>query len=743
MTTKTLLSTPTHITDRYFFRSHSNDKNPSSKKLKTTQSSSSPTKHYQVHSPKLYPNVYKFPSSSNVTTGKNNKRSQSSDSNRYYFSLDSTSSNLHPFVTDTPYSFSRNVDYHHHSPTRMDTTTSTNGSSSLLKTSKSPTVRFDPISTRPPLKQNIESLKTSVDRLVSSVNKKYPHQPSSSSAAATTTNSMSYDYISQYYGQHSIPSNFNTNRTHTNIMKTVNQSLLDHTYHHDRTRLKKFDHFVRYYLRLYEQQILQHELNYNLIRCFSSSYLHDLRQEHNRENHLRSRQQSYTYEDIQDLSNPSQFEAYRLKTSIQREKTFEQFSSISSSSDYSPIMVQSSTEKPDGDLFYQIMRERFRQVDASIAGRISKASHELDSDVDIKSSSSFWSDDDHIDETISPSKTPNRSRKITRYISTVNRSLLDNPSDLIADFYLSQLNRNMQESVRRIESIARDKAHRYYSRVFIPSNLHRSLSAEHLYRVRKEHLRYNQTFNQSTSFTAEDVADIYKRFVLENYKRKIAIELERRRRSRQDNIYLVSPSKIVQTKEVIMGRARRTLANDGTSEVIQHISSLSPPLIYSTNKKQLKITSDAPDLSERSQQHSQDMIIADHRPLTKIYTKLPLTNQVQVCRAQRIHSDTDQLSMVHIEPSVTLQSPPIEQPQHMTLLITVDQHISRKEEHIPINDSVRTMDVSLPSNNKATEIPGDSGISLNITAHITDQPLVLNVSEMHQTEVKEKQHIFI
>ena len=161
------------------------------------------------------------------------------------------------------------------------------------------------------------------------------------------------------------------------------------------------------------------------------------------------------------------------------------------------------------------------------------------------------------------------------------------------------------------------------------------------------------------------------------------------------------------------------------------------------NKKQLKITSDAPDLSERSQQHSQDMIIADHRPLTKIYTKLPLTNQVQVCRAQRIHSDTDQLSMVHIEPSVTLQSPPIEQPQHMTLLITVDQHISRKEEHIPINDSVRTMDVSLPSNNKATEIPGDSGISLNITAHITDQPLVLNVSEMHQTEVKEKQHIFI
>jgi hypothetical protein len=129
-------------------------------------------------------------------------------------------------------------------------------------------------------------------------------------------------------------------------------------------------------------------------------------------------------------------------------------------------------------------------------------------------------------------------RQISRYLSTVNRSLLDRPSDLITDFYISQLNRNMQDSVRHVETLARDKAlsRHHHNREFIDDINHklgRSLSAEHLYEVRKEHLRYKQPFTIPTSFTAEDVADIYKPFALENYKRKIAIELERRRRARQ------------------------------------------------------------------------------------------------------------------------------------------------------------------------------------------------------------------
>ncbi|CAF4107688.1 unnamed protein product, partial [Didymodactylos carnosus] len=42
----------------------------------------------------------------------------------------------------------------------------------------------------------------------------------------------------------------------------------------------------------------------------------------------------------------------------------------------------------------------------------------------------------------------------------------------------------------------------------------RSLSAEHLYQVRREHLRYRQPFTTPVSFTAEDVSDIYKPFQL-------------------------------------------------------------------------------------------------------------------------------------------------------------------------------------------------------------------------------------
>jgi hypothetical protein len=228
-----------------------------------------------------------------------------------------------------------------------------------------------------------------------------------------------------------------------------------------------------------------------------------------------------------------------------------------------PINLRSSyvSPGPSLDLFYEIMQERFRGVDASIAGQVAKASKDPkpkarhqpttvsptkhidnDSDVDIKSNSLIWSSDDEPEPTIDPNprKTIPHQKQLSRYLSTVNRSLLDRPSDLIADFYISQLNRSMQESVQQVETIARDKAlmRQDRNREFIEtsSRLGRSLSAEHLYQVRKEHLRYKQPFTTPTSFTVEDVADIYKPFVLENYKRKIAIELERRRRERQGQL---------------------------------------------------------------------------------------------------------------------------------------------------------------------------------------------------------------
>lgn len=216
---------------------------------------------------------------------------------------------------------------------------------------------------------------------------------------------------------------------------------------------------------------------------------------------------------------------------------------------------------PNLDIFFEIMQDRFRGVDASIAGQVSTASKyqknqarqpattsqmkptDHDSDIDIRSNSSLWSDEDDEQQITDDNqrKTIPNQKQLSRYLSSVNRSLLDRPSDVVADFYISQLNRSMKESVRHVENIARDKAlvRQVRNREFIEeptTKLGRSLSAEHLYQVRKEHLRYKHAVTTPTSFTVEDVADIYKPFALENYKRKIAIEVERRRRERQGQL---------------------------------------------------------------------------------------------------------------------------------------------------------------------------------------------------------------
>ncbi|CAF5216326.1 unnamed protein product, partial [Rotaria magnacalcarata] len=100
------------------------------------------------------------------------------------------------------------------------------------------------------------------------------------------------------------------------------------------------------------------------------------------------------------------------------------------------------------------MQESFVGIDASIAGQVARAtqfkrekSHQnskktcnTDTDLDIQTFSSLWSDDDddeqlanhfYIDKT-AQRKNNSHHRKLSRYLSTVNRSLLDRPGDLIA-----------------------------------------------------------------------------------------------------------------------------------------------------------------------------------------------------------------------------------------------------------------------------------------------------------------------
>ncbi|CAF3589734.1 unnamed protein product [Rotaria socialis] len=161
-----------------------------------------------------------------------------------------------------------------------------------------------------------------------------------------------------------------------------------------------------------------------------------------------------------------------------------------SSSNFSPLMVASFNENLDTQSTgFETDRKSYTSlekienspdsfkkdagIDASIAGHLARAtqfkrekSHQnsknisnTDIDLDIQTFSSLWSDDDdeqlvnhfYIDNT-AQRKSNSHHRKLSRYLSTVNRSLLDRPGDLIADFYFSQLNRNMQENVRHVES---------------------------------------------------------------------------------------------------------------------------------------------------------------------------------------------------------------------------------------------------------------------------------------------------
>ncbi|CAF4404984.1 unnamed protein product [Rotaria socialis] len=881
MSTKTLLPSSSHINDRYYFCSpstmnkkskHKSDTTPPSlrKRYKFSSVNGDQYRNKNIYKfpanqsePRSYStdcNRYYFPLDNSIKPSRKtlpHARSRSGLEQRSVTFMEGTST----YLCDTPYTFSKTsdtlkypstastlvrsevaspyqfnrskkivdgfTDSSLHSvslgpefrkPRRLDTVTSTNGSLSKIKrsrTDKTPSVRFESIPPPPPSylnearvllsekrrNQSPESFEKSVDRLVLSVNQKYRQQQQQQPMKLLSSNSSSLNYISQYYAKEDKPfsddsleigdeqkrlhSSFNTNRTHTQIIKNLNKSLIDRNYQIDKNRLIYFEQNVRRYLRSYENQTLQRELNYDLIRCFSTSYLDDLKRDGARHAHTRNQMRSYTYEDIQDIHVPSILEAYKMKATIGREKqhriqqssmTTGQLSPVSSSG-FSPLMVASfnenidtqstgfetdrksytsisqplTTARPDVDLFYKIMQESFVGIDASIAGHVARAtqckrekSHQnskktsnTDTDLDIQTFSSLWSDDDdeqladhfYIDKT-AQRKGSSHHRKLSRYLSTVNRSLLDRPGDLIADFYLSQLNRNMQESVRHVESIAQAKARKQGFIFDRSKTIERSLSAEHLYQVRKEHIRYKQSFKTPTSFTTEDVSDIYKPFVLENYKRKIAIELERRRRARQEQLTIdicslpmcnseidlstnviksthppiidfdrpsplrhdflvVSPSNIIQTKEIIMGRARRTIIDDGSTDVVQHVGIIAPPQIYSIltssaskvnnlNEVPILTTVDPPDFADRKKrprqqdqsdglidsvlQTSQQAISSDlpminaTRPKTKIYTYISPSHAHKICQAKYVESEPveKKLSTITIKPIVTL-----------------------------------------------------------------------------------------
>ncbi|CAF0807335.1 unnamed protein product [Rotaria sp. Silwood1] len=924
---------PAHITDRYLFRSPSNDNRLSRKSSTTTKktklhniptsSSSTPPsarKRYKFSSgttDQNNNNIYKFPNEHTEA------RSHSTDSDRYYFpSNDSTkqpqqtltyirsgngleshkitfingtssttdktllpiTKSIQPtsIIPDTPYLFSKTTESHPHStltspanpedawihqrqqpqivfdsitdlspssqlkrprtsstspehrqttkrsPVRMDTITSTNGSLSTLRRSppnKIQNVRFDPSSTqRSYLDEARERLagkkrgrspqafQQSVDRLVSSTNQKYLQQQQILSPPIPFQ--QQHDYISQYYAQEEPPIDYpmdsdddeqqkrpfiynrglNTNRTHTQIMKNVNKSLLDGNYLADVNRIKQLDQTFHRYLRSLENQSLQRELNYDLIRCFSSTYLDDLRREENRNFQTRSNMRSYTYEDIQDIHMSPTLEAYKMKRAIDRERRLR----LSTSFDG---QITSST--PTSSIGAGLLSPLLSSHSPIMTGS-------LNENMDVQSGGF---------------ETDRRSQKSHTSVS------IGSPPMYTSDINFSTAVKYSQPPIIEVaKTPVVDRQHR-------PSNL-TSTSILHI----------NGSGIQS----------------IDNDSR---------------NELIVIRPPVVQRQKIRTGRARRTLTDDGSADVVHHVGIISPPPSYTTVKqrpvpKPTTITTKTteqyetphvltvppPDFVERTHVYirkdrahsniveppsdglieralttSQQILFKDvdyepnlqkatqvitpadtteispRRSPTKIYTSPTNIEKVPVFHADRVESASGNydLSMVNIKHVLTLnqgeinelnllaqqaqrlQIPPHdydhamviltpEQTQHQhnidpqplllaaayvgqlsdeqneqitrhiddeiqrqrtQLIAPIAEHMARVEQDISVFENISTANIHQYSRNKLNQIPVDSGIvSLN-TSQASEQPMILNASRMHRLDQSDEERL--
>ena len=192
------------------------------------------------------------------------------------------------------------------------------------------------------------------------------------------------------------------------------------------------------------------------------------------------------------------------------------------------------------------------------------ASTDRDVDESIEENSSSESDDlnmneeellnfDYANKSKANAKAaPKNACKKVSKSHTENKLNLHNPGALISEFYISNMNYAMRYSVEYIQQVAKDlrkRRQKLDSFTFAGSEtctnrknqkLNRSLSVDKLYAVRKEHIRFANGAEAAhapvasdavnISFTTDDIQDIYMPSAIDNYKRKIAVELERRRR---------------------------------------------------------------------------------------------------------------------------------------------------------------------------------------------------------------------
>ena len=466
------------------------------------------------------------------------------------------------------------------------------------------------------------------------------------------------------------------------ILKTVNRSLLSSDLTGINARLIKLDDKARKTLKRIEKRALDRDLDYNLIRSFSCSHLNELRKEDIRYVNTKANPSSYSTEDIDDLYMPKILESYKLKFAVNRENTYRGYDNLISSvispgsnrgqspdrsahtrsngrtpqrgasNVMSPLSPNSNNSK-SANIFKQIIQEKLQDVDKEIATQLalkskdrSLASQQDKSDTDEDQDSSMnlsddleMNDDDLelFENKLNQKRKLNKQAPLTpkgKILATLNRSLLYNPSELVSDFYISNMNYAMKRNIECVQMIADDLRRR---RLGARHNkkMRRSLSVDHLYDVRREHIRYTNGAEDQLhpiSFTTDDIQDIYMPWIVDNYRRKIAVELERRRRynetyipiyERQRNAYssIFSdenfPSRVIEQTltPIVIDKFDRILLKQANMSIERTdfpdqevISASQQPMILSPREDRGKVTEDNFRLQQGNQTVYQEIL---------------------------------------------------------------------------------------------------------------------------------------
>lgn len=450
------------------------------------------------------------------------------------------------------------------------------------------------------------------------------------------------------------------------ILKAINKSLLTSEVSGINLNLLKLNDSVKRTLKRVEKKALERDLEHDLIRSFSCSHLADLRKEDIKYVNMRvNGMNSYSTEDVQDLYIPKMLESFKLKLAVEKEckprrilakkYTFNELNEalvtspppvqIKSPSIATPVSAHYSNTD---NLFKQIIQERISEFDHRIASEISSSTkkkihdddvstdNDQDDSIEISSESDDFNisehDLKHFDSSISKSKIE----------SAINKSLtLKNPGELISDFYISNMNFAMRYSVEYIQKIANEmrlRRHQQDSMYFhsdreskLRDRVQRSFSVDRLYAVRREHLRYsNGAQNKRISFTTDDIQDIYMPSCLDNYKRKIAVELERRRRQAEftnvdlenemdENLNLVKTSQPIVLDDLDIFLIKKSNLTIQDNKILDDkVVKIDQPIILV----------DKPDLNNRQQIEKIEVPVIGYQPVINI--DRPVSRSVEI-----------------------------------------------------------------------------------------------------------------